>query len=404
VHRIAITNVTGGRNRGCEALVSSITEGLISELGGDNLRLSLHTQDPVYDREHFAGLLTATYSPSNIPPSAMAPRGQRFCYFAAKWAERTPLRRWVPRSVADGLKADLIIATGGDTFTSDYRAFAKHARILQLGTPVAMLAHTIGPLTAPDEKRFVASTRYIALCTVRESETLEYINHIAPHLQPELTADVAFLLPATAPHIARNIVEVDNGFFIGKRRLAGLAVSTGLLSYRPDVDVDRYVTEIAAFVDDLNSSGWSVLLIPHVQETWRKNNDIYACRDVIRRVRAPLENAVLYSPMSSSDFKGVIGLCDVLVGSRMHTNIAAMSQGVPTVAIAYSRKARATMRDYYGAAVADQITFDVTEIDRHRLRAAFDHALANGTTQSRAAEMRQLALQNFVRVREFLQR
>jgi hypothetical protein len=62
------------------------------------------------------------------------------------------------------------------------------------------------------------------------------------------------------------------------------------------------------------------------------------------------------------------------------------------------------MRDYYGAAVADQITFDVAEIDRHRLRAAFHHALAKGTTQSRAAEMRQLALQNFVRVREFLHR
>jgi hypothetical protein len=60
------------------------------------------------------------------------------------------------------------------------------------------------------------------------------------------------------------------------------------------------------------------------------------------------------------------------------------------------------MRDYYGKAVAEQVTFDVAEIDRDRLRAAFDHALANGTTHSRAAQMRQLALQNFVRVREFL--
>jgi colanic acid/amylovoran biosynthesis protein len=120
-------------------------------------------------------------------------------------------------------------------------------------------------------------------------------------------------------------------------------------------------------------------------------------------VKSKPENSILYSPMSSSDFKGVIGLCHVLVGSRMHTNIAAMSQGIPTVAIAYSRKAWATMRDYYGGAVAKQITIDVAQLDRQRLRSAFDYALAHGRTESRAVEMRQHAGQNFVRVREFLQ-
>src|SRR3569833_153899 len=402
MHRIAITNVTGGRNRGCEALVSSITDGLISELGADNVRFSLHTQDPVYDREHFAGVLEATYSPSNMPPAHLAPNTQRLCYHAARWAVRTPLRRFVPRSVADGVRADLIIATGGDSFTSDYRSFPKHSRTLHFGTPVAMRAQTIRPFTTPDEKRFIASTRNVALCTVRETETLDYINDIAPHLQPQLTADVAFLLTATAPNIARNIVEVDNRFLIRDRRLVGLAVSTGLLSYRPDVESERYITEIAAFIDDLNRSGWSVLLIPHVQEVWRKNNDIYACRDVIRRVSSPLENAILYSPMSASDFKGVIGLCEVLLGVRMHTNIAAMSQGIPTVAISYSRKARATMRDYYGDSVAQQLSIDVAELDRQRLRTAFDHALTIGKTESKAAEMRERAVQNFVRVREYL--
>ena len=372
-------------------------------MGAENLRFSLHTHDPVYDREHFADVMRATYPPSNMPPAHLTPNTQRLCYRAAKWVRKTPLRRFVPASVADGLSADLIIATGGDTFTSDYRNFAKHARILNFGTPVAMLAQTIGPFTNADERRFVASTKHIALCTVRESETLEYINHIAPDLQPQLTADVAFLLTGTAPDIARSILEVDNRFPIGERRLVGLAVSAGLLSYRPDVNGDRYLNEIAAFIDDLNRSGWSVLLIPHVQENWRSNNDVYACRDVIRRVRSVSENTVLYSPMSSSDFKGVIGLCDVLVGSRMHTNIAAMAQGIPTVAIAYSRKARATMRDYYGAAIAKEVTIDVGELDAPRLRDAFNHALANGKTELRAAEMRLQALQNFVRIREFLQ-
>jgi polysaccharide pyruvyl transferase WcaK-like protein len=38
------------------------------------------------------------------------------------------------------------------------------------------------------------------------------------------------------------------------------------------------------------------------------------------------------------EIKGVIGQCDFFIGSRMHSCIAALSQGVPCVAVAYSRK------------------------------------------------------------------
>lgn len=106
--------------------------------------------------------------------------------------------------------------------------------------------------------------------------------------------------------------------------------------------------------------------------------------------------------MSAADYKGVIGLCEALVGARMHTNIAAMSQGIPTVSIAYSRKAWGIMRDYYGAALAERITVDAADVNRERLRCAFDHAIANGRTMARAQEMQMLAAQNFVHVRDFL--
>ncbi|MEA3152056.1 MAG: colanic acid/amylovoran biosynthesis protein [Gammaproteobacteria bacterium] len=395
--------MTGARNRGSEALVSSIMYGLSHEMGAPNVRISLHTQDAVYDREHLPAGIDAIHSTSNMPPSRLSPAQQRCCFHAARWAAKTPLRRFLPGSIGDGLGADLIVATGGDTFTSDYGTFHRHVRTLHVGTPVALLAQTIGPFTREDAKLFVASTRNIVICTVRESETLDYVRQIAPHLQPQLTADVAFLLPATAAESARAIVEVDNRFGIGERPLVGLSISAGVLSYRGDLDAEHYINEIAAFVDDLNCGGWSVLLLPHVQENWKRNNDIYACRDVFRRVSDRVNNAVLCAPMSASDFKGVIGLCQVLVGARMHATIASMSQGIPTVAIAYSRKAWAIMRDYYGADFAKNTTVDVAKLDRRNLRSAFDHALSNGRTDTRAAQMRTLAAQNFPRIRDFLQ-
>jgi polysaccharide pyruvyl transferase WcaK-like protein len=38
------------------------------------------------------------------------------------------------------------------------------------------------------------------------------------------------------------------------------------------------------------------------------------------------------------EIKGIIGLCDFFIGSRMHSCIAALSQGIPTIGVAYSKK------------------------------------------------------------------
>ena len=40
------------------------------------------------------------------------------------------------------------------------------------------------------------------------------------------------------------------------------------------------------------------------------------------------------------EIKSVIGQCDFFIGSRMHACIAALSQGIPAVGLAYSKKFR----------------------------------------------------------------
>src|SRR3546814_6132631 len=90
--------------------------------------------------------------------------------------------------------------------------------------------------------------------------------------------------------------------------------------------------------------------------------------------------------LSASDYKGIIGLCEALVGARTHATIASMSQGLPTVSVAYSRKAWGIMRDYYGEKLGQALTVDVADLDRERLREAFDKALGNGRTPHLAEE------------------
>src|SRR3546814_17723345 len=101
-------------------------------------------------------------------------------------------------------------------------------------------------------------------------------------------------------------------------------------------------------------------------------------------------------------YKGIIGLCEALVGARTHATIASMSQGLPTVSVAYSRKAWGIMRDYYGEKLGQALTVDVADLDRERLREAFDKALGNGRTPHLAAEMKRRAMLNFKRVKDYL--
>ncbi len=45
-----------------------------------------------------------------------------------------------------------------------------------------------------------------------------------------------------------------------------------------------------------------------------------------------------------NEIKYIIGQCDFFIGSRMHACIAALSQGIPAIGIAYSRKFAGVMQ------------------------------------------------------------
>ncbi len=398
--------MTGGRNKGCEALVSSIIEGLRGDFPAEELKIDLHSRDPKYDRWQFQQRVDQVYwsypllLKKHFGSATLNQMAYKFCAAAEGFLPG----RLSASTFTNLKKSDLIIATGGDVFTSDYGGLQRHGHILHAGAPVALLAHTIGPFAKAEEAYFKASMKNVVICTARETETFNYLQDIAPGLQAELTADVAFLLPVTDTETSRWILEDLHHFSMQGKRLMGLSVSGGVLGYRKDVDASSYVTELVAFVDRMNEDGWSVVLIPHVQETLVTNNDMYTCFEVLKKCKAASENVILSLPMSSSDFKGVIGLCDVLVGARTHTTIASMSQGIPTVAIAYSRKAWGIMRDYYGADFAQKVTLEVSRLSCDSLLEAVQAAVSNGRTDATAHSMKERAARNFQLVREFLNR
>src|SRR3546814_18864993 len=111
MHHIAITSMTGGRNRGCDALVTSILLGLESVIPRGNLSIDLHTRDVDYERDFFAGRVnTVLPDRASRRVANCAPELQPRWY---AWLKTGPARTAVRGLSPSHGKADLTIATSG---------------------------------------------------------------------------------------------------------------------------------------------------------------------------------------------------------------------------------------------------------------------------------------------------
>ena len=89
----------------------------------------------------------------------------------------------------------------------------------------------------------------------------------------------------------------------------------------------------------LGIEGTAVVLVPHVFGK-DPESDQFACRAVYDQLAAsyPGRISCIESAHNQHEIKYLIGRCRFFVGARMHACIAALSQGIPAISVAYSRK------------------------------------------------------------------
>jgi polysaccharide pyruvyl transferase WcaK-like protein len=199
--------------------------------------------------------------------------------------------------------------------------------------------------------------------------------------------DVAFCLdvkPVEAPRIDPPLPAAAGPSIMGLN-VNGLMFSGGYTRrnmFGLSVDYPRFVTLLVRRI--LEDESARLLLVPH---TFGPPGDVNSDPDACQAVMAALDPAVrprvhlvahAYDEMS---LKAIIGRCGFFIGSRMHSCIAALSQGIPTVGIAYSDKFHGI---FESVGVADMV------VDARR--ATQDEALDRILTLYRDRERRRPAL------------
>ncbi len=224
---------------------------------------------------------------------------------------------------------DLVLDTGaGDSFADIYGfkrlAFIAYAHWMmrRLGIPLVLGPQTIGPFDTTLGRAIARrSLRQADVVMARDGASAHYAEATLGRPVDAVGTDVVFMLPSDAPSApSRDVI---------------LNVS-GLLWFGDDhVDSAYYRTQVREFIETLEAGGRRVSLLAHVVNSAQGNDDIDAIDAVAGVLGRPIE---LLVPRDLAEARSYIASGRFLVGARMHACLNALSQGVPAIPWAYSRK------------------------------------------------------------------
>jgi colanic acid/amylovoran biosynthesis protein len=349
--KIAITGVTGFRNRGVEALVQPTVEQLLARYPAAHITIA--TWSPKYDQTRLShprvdfvedcylrnGLWAEPETTIPCGPLPLWRRALRKGMRTLNGGKLAQRQNPVPLLMPFGIP-DLVVISGGDLISSDYGT-ASLAHFLkpvewarQHRVPCALLGQSIGKFKREEDVGLWRQAEPNAsLITLREPLSVDYLVNDLGGEPGKLieTADCAFLLKpdenisrqqpgaADAPCVAISVSESISGW-------------TGS-DY--ELHMNAWVKLIRMMIDDW---GVSVALIPHVQETFADDRIIGT--NIFRRLGCDRRVRVYAEDLSAAEYKGLISKCSMVIAERMHAAIAGFSTGVCTVPVSYSIKAK----------------------------------------------------------------
>jgi colanic acid/amylovoran biosynthesis protein len=345
--KIAITGVTGLRNRGVEALVNPLIIGLRETFPQASLTVFSGSAD--YDASR--GIM---HDLEVIAEGSFVPIRTTLKRRIAEKLKLVPIR--IPSYEWPGFEdIDLLVVTGGDVFSSEYGdwSFERHLMPMKIahqqGTPIVIFAQSIGPFTSEYHRdSWMKEASNAALISVREKRTYEYLTADLGFSRDKvkLVADPAFLLHAddSTKQWFRRSKQPNEG-------VVAIALSQGICQWTGVSREAWLATWVELIKRMIQYWGVTVVLVPHVQEPYA--NDLSACTDVWRLLEFPAEVSVLGADFSASEYKGIISECSMVIAERMHAGIAGLSSGVCTSIVAYSVKARGVIADVLGSEFAE---------------------------------------------------
>lgn len=233
-----------------------------------------------------------------------------------------------------------VLDASGFRYTDDDRYGRRSARELEGnarrwrrgGKVVVLLPQALGPFRTPDVREpFLRALESVDLVYARDARSEAHLRAVAPgderiRRAPDFTITLAGICP---PDLER---------LVGSGPFACLVPNDRMLERTAPEIAEGYVAFLRSCAHEVAALGLRPVLVLH--ETARDTAFVERLGDALGpepRVVTERDPLVL---------KGILGAAAVVVSSRYHALVSAMSQGVPVVATGWSHKYAALLEDF----------------------------------------------------------
>lgn len=235
---------------------------------------------------------------------------------------------------------DLVLDTrAGDSFADIYglprlRQICQMAEFVRAcGVPLALGPQTIGPFNTRTGRLLGSVSLRRASVVMARDLVSAAVSSSLGRAPDALTTDVVFAIEQPSSEGARDIL---------------LNVSGLLWNSDDHGSGEQYRTVVRGLIRGLSDRGRRVSLLSHVLDSELLDNDEPAAREL--KDEFDLEHVV---PRDLSHLRAIVKGAELVIGSRMHACLNALSVGTPTIPLAYSRKFKPLLADLGWSHVVD---------------------------------------------------
>ncbi|MFF5291483.1 polysaccharide pyruvyl transferase family protein [Paractinoplanes globisporus] len=379
--KILLSHAYSRRNAGDAALLSVLIQDVRDMFPGAELTVLM--MDQVRPGETFEGVPVLPL-PTQHAVHGFSSRWVKLAHSLATLAGTTlafrlpalARPRVIGRRLDDHMRlcrdADLVVCAGGGylrgkpTWSSTFTlALLLQPLVMyrELGIPTVLYSQSFGPF-ANRTQRWMARRVLpkVDLLIAREEISREVLADLGVRDNVLRSVDCGF---AFDPDVT---VDLRAGLGVAPGSpLVGITVRQWL----DPVGQERYEQAVAGVADTaVEEFGATVVFVPQVTSEHQDDDDRVVSRRVADRMRHPA--SVLSESYDHATVKAMYASLDLLIGTRFHSVIFAMTSFVPVLAIEYEHKTSGIMRDLG----LDEWVHDITTVDRDALVAGLRELFA----------------------------
>jgi len=280
-------------------------------------------------------------------------------------------------------ESDLIIVKGGcyiysfgrlKDFLFLYRMLYTIILALLFEKKVILLGHSIGPIKGIIQRGMAKTIlKRVDRIVLREEFSYYYLkkNFNITETKISVSPDLAFLKVDFSSKYKKTIERENVPLIKTDDIIIGITVRDWDFPGKknPELLFKHYISEISKIVDYLcNNKNTKIFFIPHCLD------DLEVAERVIKLVKNTSNVYILRGNYTTNDLRKMLSFMKIVIGTRVHSNILALTAGTPVVGISYLKHKGFGIFQMVGL---EEFIIDIAKINFKDLREKVDRLLNN---------------------------